>query len=103
MKNRLDHYSYRSREQYSNKLEMYARLQAEELFRKHKKSRIWHLMAKPAFRFFVHYIVRMGILDGRAGFELARAHALGVWKRYKYLGKRYAQSEDAEVYMKPKI
>jgi glycosyltransferase involved in cell wall biosynthesis len=103
LKNRLDHYSYRSDEQYSKKLEMYARLQAEELYRKGRKSRIWLLMAKPAFRFFVHYIIRMGLLDGKAGYELARAHALGVWKRYRYLGERYAQSKDTEVYMKSKL
>lgn len=100
LKNRLDHYSYRSDEQYSKKLEMYARLQAEELFRKNKKPRFWLLMAKPAFRFFVHYIIRMGILDRKAGFQLARAHAIGVWKRYKYLGQRHAESEDAEIFMK---
>lgn len=103
LKNRLDHYSYRSEEQYSKKLEMYARLQAEELFRKNSKPWFWLLMAKPAFRFFVHYILRMGMLDGKAGYELARAHALGVWKRYRYLGERYTQPEDTEVYMKPKL
>ncbi|MGA9269905.1 MAG: glycosyltransferase family 2 protein [Lutimonas sp.] len=103
LKNRLDHYSYRNREQYADKLEMYARLQAEELYRKNKKSRFWLLTFKPAFRFFVHYIVRMGILDGTAGYELARAHAIGVWKRYKYLGQRHSESGDAEVYMKPKL
>jgi glycosyltransferase involved in cell wall biosynthesis len=103
LKNRLDHYSYRSHQQYADKLELYARLQAEELFRKNKRPGFWYLRVKPAFRFFAHYIIRMGVLDGKAGFELARAHARGVWKRYKYLGERYAQSGDAEVYMKPKL
>ena len=103
LKNRLDHYSYRSHEQYADKLEMYARLQAEELFRKNRKPRFWLLTIKPAFRFFVHYILRLGILDGTAGFELARAHALGVWKRYKYLGERYGESGDAHVYVKSKL
>ncbi len=100
LKNRLDHYSYRTREQYAKKLEMYARLQAEELFRKNKKSTHLPLTVKPAFRFLVHYVIRMGILDGSAGFELARAHAIGVWKRYKYLGERHAQSEDTQVFIK---
>ncbi len=103
LENRLDHYSYRSREQYAKKLEMYARLQAEELYRKNRKPRFWLLSVKPAFRFLVHYIIRMGILDGKAGFELARAHALGVWKRYKYLGERYGETGDAKVYLKSKL
>ncbi len=103
LENRLDHYSYRDHEQYASKLEMYARLQAEELYRQGRKPRFWMLTVKPAFRFFVHYFVRLGILDGKAGFELARAHAKGVWKRYRYLGERYGESGDAEVYVKSKL
>ena len=98
---RLDHYSYRDHEQYTAKLEMYARLQAEELYQ--KNSRPWFLLiaVKPAFRFFVHYFVRLGLLDGRAGFELARAHAVGVRKRYIYLNAKYRETEESRVAMKP--
>lgn len=103
MENRLDHYSYQSPAQYWKKLDLYARLQAEELYEKRIKTKFWQLTFKPVFRFFVHYILRMGFLDGSAGFELARAHGVGVWKRYKYLDKRYSESEDAEIYMKSKL
>lgn len=103
LRNRLDHYSYRSREQYDEKLQMYAHLQAKELFQKNLKPRFWHLTIKPAFRFVVHYFVRMGFLDGAAGFELARAHGLGVWKRYKYLEELYQPSQNANVSVKQKL
>ncbi len=100
LENRLDHFSYRDREQYAAKLEMYAHLQAQELFQKGRKSRVWLFTVKPAFRFFVHYIVRMGFLDGWAGLELARAHAIGVWKRYVFLKQRHAEIEKTGAYVK---
>jgi len=33
-------------------------------------------------RFFVHYIVRLGFLDGFSGFLIAKTHAYGVLTRY---------------------
>ena len=98
---RLDHYSYRNSKQYGAKLEMYARLQAEELYRKNKKPLFLLKAVKPPFRFFVLYFVRMGLLDGWAGFELARAHAIGVSKRYSYLNAKYGEARESKVAMKP--
>jgi len=82
MKHRMDHYSYRSHEQYEGKLEFYATLQAKELIQQHKKVTLLHRMIKPSFRFLVLYFVRFGFLDGNKGFTLARVHAKGVLQRY---------------------
>ena len=90
LKNRLDHYSYKSRLQYSGKLEKYAALQAEELFRQGIRTNGLLVVIKPWFRFFVHYVWRLGFLDGSAGFVLAYEHAMGVKKRYSFLKGRYA-------------
>ena len=92
MENRLDHFSYRSRDQYAAKLEKYAALQAEELYRQNKKWHVFFIAIKPPFRFFVHYFVRLGFLDGAAGLRLAYEHARGVFKRYVYLIGRYEQN-----------
>ena len=96
LKERLDHYSYRGKKQYAAKLEMYASLQAEEMFRQNKKPSFWFYTIKPGFRFFVHFVVRMGFLDGKPGFDLARAHAIGVWKRYTVFNERYKDA--TEIY-----
>ena len=37
------------------------------------------------FRFLVLYIIRLGFLDGKKGFRLAKIHAEAVKKRYKKL------------------
>ena len=90
LKNRLDHFSYKSRSQYAGKLEKYAALQAEELFRQGIRTNGLLVAIKPWFRFFVHYVWRLGFLDGSAGFVLAYEHAIGVKKRYSFLNGRYA-------------
>ncbi len=57
LKNRLDHYSYKSRNQYEGKLQFYASLQAKELFDGQKNVSLIHRIIKPAFRFFVLYLI----------------------------------------------
>ena len=82
LQNRIEHYSYRSYDHYLKKLNQYASLQAEELYAKKKNVNIFHIGLKPPFRFFVHYIVRLGFLDGFPGFVLAAQHSFGVLTRY---------------------
>lgn len=85
MKNKLDHYSFSSWESYIAKLDHYSRLKAEELYRKGKKTNIFHFTIKPAFRFFHHYILKLGFLDGKEGIMIAKIYANYVFNRYKYL------------------
>ena len=99
---RLDHFSYQNRDQYRSKLEMYARLQAEQLHRENRRWHLGHLLIKPPFRFLVHYILRLGFLDGRPGWVLAYEHARGVLKRYLFLRERWAGQDD-QVMLKSRI
>lgn len=82
LKNKLDHYSYRGFDHYASKLNQYAALQAKALLKQNKKVTVLHTLLKPPFRFFVHFIVRKGFLDGIRGFILATIHANGVKNRY---------------------
>ena len=82
LKNRIDHYSFKNREQYEKKLEMYAGLQATELLQNKKTVTLMHRLVKPPFRFIVLYFIRFGFLDGKKGFVLAKAHSKGVLQRY---------------------
>ena len=85
LNNKLDHYSYRSFDHYASKLNQYAGLQAKELYRRNKRVTLFHLLIKPPFRFFVHYVIRMGFMDGIPGFILAAQHSFGVFTRYAKL------------------
>ena len=81
-KNKIDHFSYRNYDHYISKLNHYAAIRAEELHYKGKKVNIYHVIIKPGARFFIHYIVRLGFLDGFTGFLVAKTQAYGVLTRY---------------------
>ncbi|MDY0779629.1 glycosyltransferase family 2 protein [Tenacibaculum sp. IB213877] len=82
LKNKLNHYSYKSYAHYKNKLTNYAKLQAEELLAKKQIVTPYHLYIKPLVRFFIHYFIRFGFLDGKKGLVLAYVHGYGVKRRY---------------------
>jgi hypothetical protein len=48
----------------------------------------FHFIIKPAFRFAKHYLLRGGILDGRAGWNYSISMAQGVYWRYVEMKRR---------------
>ncbi|QCX38080.1 glycosyltransferase family 2 protein [Aureibaculum algae] len=82
LKNKLEHYSYRGYDHYVNKLNHYSALKAKSLFEKGKKVTLYHILIKPPTRFMIHYIIRLGFLDGFPGFVISTVHANGVLTRY---------------------
>lgn len=93
LKNKIEHYSYQNYDYYSSKLDQYTSLQAEELFKKKRKVNAYHVTIKPLFRFFSHYILRFGFLDGFPGFVLANQQAYGVFTRYIKLWLLYKNNK----------
>ncbi|PQJ81419.1 glycosyltransferase family 2 protein [Polaribacter glomeratus] len=81
-KNKIDHFSYRNYDHYISKLNHYAAIRAKELHKRGDKVNIYHVMIKPPARFFIHYIIRLGFLDGFTGFLVAKTQAYGVLTRY---------------------
>ncbi|WP_282073590.1 glycosyltransferase family 2 protein [Polaribacter atrinae] len=82
LKNKIDHFSYRNYDHYISKMNHYAAIRAKELHERGAKVNIYHVMIKPTARFFIHYIVRLGFLDGFTGFLVAKTQAYGVLTRY---------------------
>ncbi|MDG1040099.1 MAG: glycosyltransferase family 2 protein [Polaribacter sp.] len=82
LKGKVDHFSYRDFDHYISKLNQYAGLQAQNLYQQNKKVTAYHLFIKPPIRFFIHYIIRLGFLDGFAGFLIAKTQAYAVMTRY---------------------
>ena len=81
-KHKIDHYSYRNYDHYISKLNHYGALRARQLQQENKKVNLFHILIKPPVRFFIHYVVRLGFLDGFAGFLIAKTQAYGVLTRY---------------------
>jgi len=83
--NRLLHNTFVSKEAYLKKLERYAKLQAVDYDKKVKKITAYHTIIKPSVRFFKHYFLQLGILDGYVGFIISSYQAKAVSLRYKYI------------------
>lgn len=93
LKERVNHYSYKSFDNYNNKLNLYSKLQAETLYLKNRKPNAYHFFIRPKYRFVWQYFYRLGILDGKEGFVLAYVHAFSVFKRYLQLWMMYRKLE----------
>ncbi len=87
LNNKLIHNTFVSKEAYQNKLNRYAQWQARDYDKKTNKITVFHLFLKPAIRFFKHYFIQLGILDGYVGLSISLYQAKAVAMRYKYLEK----------------
>lgn len=87
MKNKLLHFSVSDYESYRRKMVHYGVLKGKELAIKGKKFNILTQYSKTAFKFFKAYIMRLGILDGKEGYQLSYLQALSVFETYEALKK----------------
>lgn len=87
LKNNMFHYCFDSAAHYKEKMEHYASLKALELYNKGKRTNTFHFIFRPFYKFFINYFIRLGILDGKAGFQICYLSAYGVYYRYKELKK----------------
>lgn len=82
LKHKMIHYTYRGLHHYITKKEKYAWFQAEQRYKKKKKTTYIHLFFKPTYRFFNSYIQKGGFRNGIPGLTLAAVDAYGVFSRY---------------------
>lgn len=81
----LLHYSYHSVQDHRERIERYSTLHAEALRARGKSAPLWKLWLSPVVRFVQGYFLQLGILDGRAGFTIARLSAKAVYLKYAKL------------------
>jgi len=79
---KLIHNTYKDMAHFLEKMRRYARLSAQDYSEKTPRVTLYHLWLKPAFRFFKHYILKLGFLDGKVGFIISVIMAWGVFLRY---------------------
>jgi glycosyltransferase involved in cell wall biosynthesis len=76
------HYPYDSINEHKLRTEKYAVLSAEQIFLNGKKPSFFKLHFGGSFRFFRDYVLKLGFLDGRAGYWACKITAQGVSKKY---------------------
>jgi glycosyltransferase involved in cell wall biosynthesis len=82
LKNRLDHYTFKDLDTFLKKQMRYAKWSAQDYEPKTGRITAWHLLIKPFFRFFKHYVLKFGFLDGKVGFIISAIMAWNVFSRY---------------------
>jgi glycosyltransferase involved in cell wall biosynthesis len=82
LKHKFLHYTYRDIRHFIAKQERYAAWSAEDYDKKTGKITYFHLFLKPIFRFFKHFILKKGFLDGKIGFIISVVAAWSVFLRY---------------------
>lgn len=81
----LLHYSYYSVEEHLERARKYAGIAARAMHKRGKRGAWWRVWLSPAFKFIRNYILRLGILDGRAGWTICRITALETYWKYHQL------------------
>lgn len=84
----LHHYTSPAIGVYQEKLDKYAVLMAEKYRLKGKKASVFKQLFSPAFNFIQNYLFKGGFLDGKDGWDIAKAHAAYTWRKYALLKKR---------------
>ena len=82
LNNKLFHNSYISLDNYIEKMNRYAWLQAQDYNEKTGILTPYHFILKPIWRFFKHYVIQLGFLDGLIGFTIAWIQVYVVFMRY---------------------
>ncbi len=88
---RLFHNTYKDKTSHENKLRRYAQWQAQDYDLRTGRITVVHTHLKPAWRFFRHYFLQLGLLDGYPGFFVAYYGYFAVRERYRAL-KDFRQS-----------
>jgi glycosyltransferase involved in cell wall biosynthesis len=81
MSNRVDHISYRDLTEYLDKCNLYTGLIAAEKRAKGESFSFLQHLRLP-YEFFVRYVLKLGFLDGGAGFTYAMLSSFYVWMKY---------------------
>jgi glycosyltransferase involved in cell wall biosynthesis len=85
LSNNINHYVFRNIEHQVNTNNRYSSLQAQEMFRMGKKFSWLLFIIKPYVKFTECYLLKLGFLDGWAGYFIARSAAYSVFLKWSKL------------------
>ena len=88
LKYRMNHNSFVDLDSWEAKLRRYSEWQANDYDARTPRITAYHIMVKPAWRFFKHFLLQGGIFDGYVGYKVSSYAAWAVWLRYDVLRRR---------------
>ncbi|MDB5251443.1 MAG: hypothetical protein JWP27_612 [Flaviaesturariibacter sp.] len=85
LKGSIEHRTARSFDDFRKKLESYALLTARQYADKGKRATWLRLHVSPLYTFLKNYLLRLGFLDGGAGWRLSAMMSVYTRKKYRHL------------------
>ena len=85
LKNPLEHYSFPSQKSHILKNLDYADRAKTQLLGKGRTVHFWDVLLRPFWKFFDIYFLKLGFLDGSAGFFIGIHSAYALFLRYAFL------------------
>jgi glycosyltransferase involved in cell wall biosynthesis len=92
LKGKILHWSYDSVRSHQEKIQKFARIGAEAYFKAGKKPFVGNAIFSAGFRFFRDYFLKLGFLDGKAGFTIAWLTAKEVHLKYQMLHRLWEKN-----------
>ena len=81
----LLHYSYYTREDHLKQIQKFTNILAKSMFDAGRRTSWTVIIAATVFKFIRDYILKLGILDGKAGFTISWLSAGASFKKYRKL------------------
>lgn len=85
LQNKMDHYTYKDTKHFLDKMQRYSEWSAKDYFDRTPQVSLFHLVIKPLFRFFKHFVLQQGFRDGKRGLIISAIMAWGVFMRYVHI------------------
>lgn len=89
----IHHYSVQNAQEFEIKGNYYAKLSAKKYYRSGKKANFIKLHISPIFGFIKNYIIYLGFLDGREGWEIAKITVKNTRRKYHFLSQMETYGE----------
>jgi glycosyltransferase involved in cell wall biosynthesis len=87
LKGDLHHYSYYTRDDHYKQVNYFTDILAREYNKRGRKGSLVKLTLNPIAKFLGDYFLKLGFLDGKAGFTISRISAYATWLKYSKLRK----------------
>jgi glycosyltransferase involved in cell wall biosynthesis len=84
------HYSYYKIEEHYRQSDKFSTLSAQSLFAQGKRASLLKLWLSPVIKFISCYVIKLGFLDGIAGFTVCKIAASATFGKYRKLRRLYA-------------
>jgi glycosyltransferase involved in cell wall biosynthesis len=94
----IHHFTYRNIHEHMARINKFSDLAAQKLYAGRKKSRWYHLLFLPIFRFFRAYVWKRGFLDGFAGLVISVLTGYALFARYAKLREIWKKGERIEPF-----